>query len=492
MTTTSEDVDECKFAVSSQSPLIGRPCSVCRRGPCQLLQARPGGGGGGHNSRPQIPRTFPGFKQQAVDEVIHRDGVILEFGQEPFSFSQSFTLSTQIEGITEFSRLPSKGMQVKHLRVFDNRNASGYYQLKRDSTYEGRCNCASMAPLFVERIFSELYGGGYMDSLDQVCQSMVTDARDLAYQTMVPSLSTGFSVLNFLYELKDFKRWFEFFKSTWPNMVRIALNIKRRPLAELSSLAAEGLLELEFGVLPLFSDIQKIVNVLSTFKAKTELFLLKAHEQESRRHYRRALASTEELKELLTFDLSFADFGGLPCPIKAVPKLEPQTHVRGASPSDSMVYCATMDFNYTVEKIVEINSVVLGLLQQLGVTPDASIIWNAMPYSFVADWFVRVGDSLHRYASLDVISAEVVIRDWIESHRLRLTWDILSSSDSSGYPTWNWPDQISMIGATLYSRRPGIPDTDRVLPATVTDDGFTPMHGALSASLLRKGIPKLL
>jgi hypothetical protein len=58
-------------------------------------------------------------------------------------------------------------------------------------------------------------------------------------------------------------------------------------------------------------------------------------------------------------------------------------------------------------------------LDLLGLNLDPAIIWNAIPYSFVVDWFVNVGDYLHSLR-IDAYKVELLMSDYCHSVRTGL------------------------------------------------------------------------
>jgi hypothetical protein len=146
-----------------------------------------------------------------------------------------------------------------------------------------------------------------------------------------------------------------------------------------------------------------------------------------------------------------------------------------------------MDFDYTVNQLVEMNSQLAGLLQQLGVKPDASIIWNALPFSFVVDWFVRVGDWLGANYSVDVMSALLTVHDWVESYRLVYSVDLLSLDldPTSGYTSPVSLPYQAITNGEVYLRRSVIPPDLELLGELDVDQGLIGRE-AVAASLLKR------
>ncbi len=57
-----------------------------------------------------------------------------------------------------------------------------------------------------------------------------------------------------------------------------------------------------------------------------------------------------------------------------------------------------------------IDKILRGFLDALGFELDPRIIWDAIPFSFVFDWFISIGDFLHRYR-IDTLELPVMLVD---------------------------------------------------------------------------------
>jgi hypothetical protein len=304
---------------------------------------------------------------------------------------------------------------------------------------------------------------------------------------MTPSLSTGFSLPVFVAELKDFRGIFDIFsKNAQRGYLELAEKLRSRPLSTLSSMLASGHLTWSFAIAPFISDLEKIYRILCTFRQKTQVFLDKAKALEQARHFRTALKG-ESLEEILSFDARLGYWA--PFLVKMKAQLEPQTH----SQLHEYSYNCTMVFDYYVQTLIDIDNRLLGLFQQLGIKPDATIIWELIPFSFIVDWFFDVQEFITEHASLDVISAEVNIHKFMDSFRARVTyspdWSTLvpeSGSSITAALLSNTAEATSCIIATYYARYFTEPDVSEA--QFVTDNGFNLSRVALSASLLRKAI----
>jgi hypothetical protein len=502
-------IPECKFETTGLTPDKGVTCSLCERGPCENVKYdTESGGHAGSSSRPRGRRRgFPRNRSSIVDSLKRfENAVVVDGGVFPYSYD--YTTADKVEGMNELFRLPSGGNAVNHSWLTCASNVTGSINVTLNNgltsvgyMFDARQVVASV----IGSLHSDLWSDGALDSpLCVLEEQLRSEKRALSYQTMTPTLSTGFSLPTFILELKDFKGLFSKFKSLKATRDTMASGIThlreylRRPLSALTGDIAGGILIWNFAVLPLVSDIQKIIDIMSNFRSRTEKFMKDSEVLEKRRHFRASVLASEEYLNELTrtywVDLALSGPGDFIArvKVKATPQFEPQTHAGGSAPIGHTVMCATMDFDYYVQKLVEIDSQLAGLLQQLGIKPDASIIWNAIPFSFVVDWFVDIGGFLDQHASLDVVSADVNIHDWIESLRGRLTWSLsileCRGANDETVEGFSSPDLTACLIGERYTRVPGLPDSDQM--QLVTADGFTVDRAILSAALIRKVLLK--
>lgn len=127
---------------------------------------------------------------------------------------------------------------------------------------------------------------------------------------------------------------------------------------------------------------------------------------------------------------------------------------RGASSREDIPVCgtrATLSYFTTYHLRLKSNyfSQVWSALEKLGLEPTAGQMWDLIPFSFVADWFAPIGDSLR---NIDAYNSLVLNRDLrcrIESFKVQWPVEELVISDlfdgnicSSGKPIeYSWYDR---------------------------------------------------
>jgi len=198
-----------------------------------------------------------------------------------------------------------------------------------------------------------------------------------AYQTMKPTLEAGFSLTNFLVELGEFKQMFRL----WNRNKRFISNV------------GGGYLNYQFGWKLFVKDVLDIYEKLKT----TEKRLNDYKSQQGKllvRHFTVKLAE----EEVENTNNSVSDEN------------------RKVSVRNKLFFC-TMKYRYTVPALDRhSNEVVkyLAWMDSLGLKLTPGVIWEAIPFSFVVDWFINVGDYLNQLDS-DNLDSVIEIVDFCYS-----------------------------------------------------------------------------
>jgi hypothetical protein len=251
------------------------------------------------------------------------------------------------------------------------------------------------------------------------------ELADMAYSYMKPKVNDGSSLVNFILELKDLKHL-----NPIPSVQRIVNNSSvgqalRNPARrgkftrELTTRLNNAHLGAQFGINPLVGDISSMYNEL--VMAGTKLAMLKKYAGRQRKaHFKCLLPLTNGLvggtswKQALTnttiawpsgLSNDWLGSGGVRSAIKL------NRFSRFTQPP---VYHATMRYSYTLPQAGSALETVYYYMDLLGIRLDPSIIWNAIPFSFVVDWVVDVGGFLGSFAR-DNFPIEVRIHDFCHS-----------------------------------------------------------------------------
>lgn len=145
--------------------------------------------------------------------------------------------------------------------------------------------------------------------------------------------------------------------------------------ATIKELAASHL-NIQFGWVPFVSDVRRCYDALENFRKKVRELQDRAGTPQ-RVHYARAVDTAD-----IPSDTTNTDSIG--------------TRRRKTRWITSPKYVATVDFIYVLPDMSSMTNQAKAFLDTLGVQGNPRILWDAVPYSFVIDWFVGVGDWLNK------------------------------------------------------------------------------------------------
>lgn len=234
------------------------------------------------------------------------------------------------------------------------------------------------------------------DDLDNLIQKSLN--------SMMPWIKSDLSLVNSVIELKDFKT----LPKTLSNFVKLGnwLRSVRRvsttninaTLRRLLHSTADGYLQLEFNILPLLSDIVGLSTALSQTRAQINA-LVSGQGQTQKKHYRVPLNVDSNDPAVTTYqsggDVDDNDIN-VHYPWHVV------SHANRYVYTDTAVFHAEVVYNYNFTQYQVEHAQLLGLLDRLGVNLNPAIIWNAIPWSFVVDWFVGISRWLNNRRTLNM------------------------------------------------------------------------------------------
>jgi len=130
---------------------------------------------------------------------------------------------------------------------------------------------------------------------------------------------------------------------------------------------------------------------------------------------------------------------------------------------------------------LEITNPHLAALQQMGLTNPLLVAWELVPYSFVLDWFISVGDWLKGLSALHGVSIRRAMRSNINS--LTYTYSQPATTAVSSGSTFRNGAKVAMVRQRAYNR--GIPSVNSfdLYPPINDNLGFTKL--VTSLALLR-------
>ena len=294
-----------------------------------------------------------------------------------------------------------------------------------------------------------------VDPFDSVDLLITDQMRKRAWGSLMPELNTGFSLLNFIWELKDVR----LLLSLAAKLSYLARTFDKALLS--SRTAAELTLSYSFAIAPFIRDVETMVDGLFRVNKRINEFIAQGRKVNTY-HY------VEDQQA-------------------AVRTVEDATRPGCILYSDKVqTYRATLKASYTYKKPPELE----GLLRVTGLRLTPEAIWNAIPFTFLIDWVLSVSTSLR---SLDRdTNLTVHLVDYCDSIKYRQrfyterTYDMyyvghqMSSvyvGQGSTEPPVIWEHERSR-----YLRVPGVPDTGYAFPVL---DTLSNRELVLGGALLR-------
>jgi hypothetical protein len=214
-----------------------------------------------------------------------------------------------------------------------------------------------------------------------------------AIQNTRPKFKAPVSMPNFLYELKDLKRLVPSYRTirSYSEFLagvsnRFFSNLKKRADV-VSDATASQYLNAKFGYLPLIDDLVKLDSAIKSYNSTLRKFI-RDGTRTQRSLYR------EEVEAFTGSNISLGT--------NAYANYYSRTRY------SKTYYTLTIRYGYNVR--LPMLRVPNTFLKYLGFRNNPRILWDAIPFSFVLDWFFRFGKALESFDS-GAIPIELSILD---------------------------------------------------------------------------------
>jgi hypothetical protein len=287
-------------------------------------------------------------------------------------------------------------------------------------------------------------------------------ASNRAWWSMQPRFEGDFDGLNFLFELKDFKTIAKHIIALRPSQIhgtfkRVKRAIQRsrravetgtatRRITEIASAAtrtaAEGVLIKHFAIDPTVRDLMGLHAQLQQLVSDVQHRFRDKGLEGNTRHYSETISESDNRA-------AYQAYGSI---------------LAGTHKKD--VFTATMGFSYDYK----LRGTFDALKRYYGMQVTAGVVWNAIPFSFLVDYFCKVGDAIENMT----VDPNVVLNlhQYCESRLITATSG-LTWGGSGTYPTFaviingeeGRVDQpITAYTGSLYERRVVPPSKGMALP----------------------------
>lgn len=374
------------------------------------------------NSSGQVTGTFGGGMEVLV--YSHSEDIVYTTKPKGLRHASNVCVHTKLtEGYAGGSSLP-------YQRV-DNLVIPGHYTRYYNGHQHQQIAHAS-AVSAAEAAFSTQFGSGFLGANGQ---TLINDA----WKKAKPDLTT-MSLPNFLLEFKDVKKM----ANKWLTGKGLRSTVRQAGKQRASKTLAGGVLEYSFGLAPTISDVSAMINAVRNTQQRVSQFCANVGKPMKAR----LLMHKATTGKQGTFD--YEGDSHQPCSWNGTLDQRTTAHFTFVGKAPAV--------------LSNLDRTLRAMLDSFGVELNPRIIWDALPFSFIIDWIINVGDILERF-KVDAMELPVDIVDsclqYTESRAIssNLTLDKGSSTSSINH----WPTH-----ATLYRRfqRMPIAPTFEVLQAS--------------------------
>jgi len=258
--------------------------------------------------------------------------------------------------------------------------------------------------------------------------SVLQNLCDEAFNSFNTQFPTEVSLANFVWELRE--------------IVGLIPKLSKSILKS----AANSYLTLEFGWLPLISDIQAMMHVLERVQARI------AWLKSTAGHH------TQLGKTATNFVTPPWNNGSSVLTVMHTSGLR----YRYVLSDYQITFRAKGRLFHNMKDLDEASSLVAGLLGAFGFTNPTLIVWEAIPYSFVVDWLFNIQELIQRYGTLQDVASQWKID--------RLCWSVKTSArvtvyqqNISGSGTLYWESLRSSFLLEKYQRNAGLSVSSSIL-----------------------------
>lgn len=216
------------------------------------------------------------------------------------------------------------------------------------------------------------------------------DLCALGLRAAVPRIKSEMSLINSVIELRDIRSMAKTVRrlGEWVNDTVYHL---RAYLLRTSRVAADVYLQGEFNIKPLLADVLALKRSVQLASNKFDR-LLGRNARPSTFHWTTTFNETDSYSKTSVYkDLS--SFTQL-----IYPKVDGGLGIDRECVTEPTVFCFTVQYTPYWSDVQKKLSTLLAVLDSLGVQLNPGIVWNAIPWSFVVDWVLKVGNLLDSFA----------------------------------------------------------------------------------------------
>lgn len=212
-----------------------------------------------------------------------------------------------------------------------------------------------------------------LSSLEHTVGVELNAVRGRAWWEMQPRFEGEVNMLNFLFELKDFKDIVKLATKTlksprWLNVLRSKKAVKKA-LKDPSRPAAESILTYNFGIAPFVKDMGDIIKQCNEIVRDAQQQFFDDGTDLQKSHYSELVNEDEDLTTSSAFYGTRGQHGW----------------------REQTIFTATLEYKYNYSMRSQHDA----FLKYWGLTGSFEAFWNMIPGSFLVDYFIKIGQALH-------------------------------------------------------------------------------------------------
>jgi len=330
---------------------------------------------------------------------------------------------------------------------------------------------------------------------DPVSGSFIPEPSNLSslvqqsLNTMLPYIKANLSLMNSVYEIKDWPSIIKTLKGTDSFLQALVQNkmSKSTSVREFLRVASDHFLQWKFNIRPLLSDITGIHASLTRLERRLNDLITRAGRVQQM-HF---AFNWNEYPNLVSTDLGWNSTNQLTAALAAANLVGPTSscnYTRYVTYQPSQFH-AEIRYNYNYTEYQLVHAQALALLDSLGVVYNPKIIWDALPWSFVVDWVLGVGRLLDQF-QVRQMAPQINIHRYLWSirreRRVLVTRQVADSLLPDRGPT---PKRsvipLPVVVSTAYRRSVGLPLRSSVVLSGLNSNEFS-LASAMVLSQRRK------
>jgi len=317
--------------------------------------------------------------------------------------------------------------------------------------------------LGLSTLYSKRPDGGFVPPPDNL-----NDLKQRSLTSMLPIIKSELSLVNSIVELKDFASLPRTIKTAaeLPKILpevyqrfKLGLRTTTKSLRQWLRAGADTYLQAKFNILPLLSDMTGIRRALSRTERRLNDFITRAGRTQKKHYVILLNESPPQSYDTNSTGVTYLSEEG--------------TYIGCELKSERFVYHspttfhAEIEYNYNYTQYQLEHARLLSLLDAVGVNFNPAIIWNAIPWSFVVDWVIGVGQWLNRNR-IGLMDPQINIHRYLwsvkRSRRILMNRQTVVSEFGYGGPPYSTSPTVPAptVNETAYRRQVGMPEASSI------------------------------